>query len=48
MMDCIRYALDIFKDKKDWRQIMQNAMNADFSWENSAKKYVEAYKEAIG
>ena len=48
MMDCIRYALDIFKDKKDWRQIMQNAMNADFSWDNSAKKYVEAYKEAIG
>lgn len=48
MMDCIRYALDIYKDKKDWALIVQNAMNADFSWDKSAQKYVDAYKEACG
>ena len=48
MMDCIRYALDIFKDKNDWAQIMKNAMSADFSWDKSAQKYVDAYKEVIG
>ena len=47
MMDCIRYALDIFKDKKDWHQLVKNAMSADFSWDKSAQKYVEAYKDAL-
>ena len=47
MMDCIRYALDIFKDKKDWQQLVKNAMSADFSWDKSAQKYVEAYKDAL-
>ncbi len=47
MMDCIRYALDIFKDKKDWQQLIKNAMSADFSWKKSAQKYVEAYEDAL-
>ena len=47
MMDCIRYALDIFKDKKDWQQLIKNAMSADFSWGKSAQKYVEAYEDAL-
>lgn len=47
MMDCIRYSLDIFKDKKDWAQLVKNAMTADFSWDKSAQKYVDAYEEAI-
>lgn len=45
MMDCIRYALRIYKDKKDWSQIVKNAMKADFSWDKSAQKYVDAYSE---
>ena len=48
MMDCIRYALNIYKDKRDWAQIVQNAMNADFSWDKSAQKYVDAYNQALG
>lgn len=47
MMDCIKYALDIYKDKKDWSQIVHNAMSADFSWDKSAQKYVNAYKEEL-
>ena len=47
MMDCIRYAINIFKDKKDWQQLIKNAMSADFSWDRSAQKYVEAYENAL-
>lgn len=47
MMDCIRYALGVYKDKKEWSKIVENAMKADFSWDKSAQKYVDAYKDAI-
>lgn len=47
MIDCIRYAMDIYKDKQDWKKIMQNAMQADFSWDKSAEKYIEAYKQSL-
>jgi len=47
MMDCIRYAIDIYKDKTAWNNIVENAMNADFSWDISAQQYVDAYEEAL-
>lgn len=46
MLDCIRYALGAYKDKKAWKSIVKNAMDSDFSWDISAKKYVQAYEEA--
>lgn len=30
-----------------WKQIMQNGMTADFSWDRSAKEYLKLYKKAI-
>lgn len=44
MMDIIRYAEFIYYNKKrDWNNIVERAMKADFSWECSAKKYEELY-----
>jgi starch synthase len=43
----IREALAVFSDQKSWKKIIQNAMNADFSWQVSAKEYVELYKKAL-
>lgn len=44
MMDRVRYAQSIFQNKKrDWNKIVERAMNADFSWKTSAKKYEEMY-----
>ena len=44
MLDRVRYAQTIFQDKKrDWNKIVERAMNADFSWKASAKKYEEMY-----
>ncbi len=41
----IKRALEVYKDKESWRKLMQNAMNEDFSWERSAKEYLELYKK---
>jgi starch synthase len=40
-------ALDYFKDKEKWRAIVKIGMNEDFSWNNSAKKYIEVYEKAL-
>ena len=46
MLDRVRYAQGIFQDKKrDWNKIVERAMNADFSWKASAKKYEDMYDE---
>ena len=45
MLDIVRYAHRIFKDKKrDWNKMVERAMEADFSWKASAKKYEEMYE----
>src|SRR5258708_29330453 len=39
-------ALDWFADQRTWRQLMQNAMAADFSWRSQALKYEQVYRNA--
>jgi starch synthase len=34
-------------DKETWHRIMMNGMNADFSWDASAKKYLKLYEMAV-
>ncbi len=40
-------ALEIFKCKKTWLGLVRRAMQADFSWDTSAKNYVDLYLRAI-
>ena len=41
-------AVDVYYNQKDfWRRMQIRAMKKDFSWKNSAKKYIWAYKKAI-
>ena len=44
LVDTLRRAIKVFKKKKEWQQLQQNAFACDFSWEASAKKYIELYK----
>lgn len=45
MLSTINYAKKIFFSKKrDWNKIIDRGMAKDFSWNNSAKKYEELYK----
>lgn len=49
MLYTINYAKSVFKDhKKEWGQIIKRGMEADFSWERSAKVYEALYQNMIG
>jgi len=37
-------ALAAFSHREDWARLCANAMAADFSWETSARRYVELYR----
>ena len=39
--------LKVFDDKKAWNKIMKNGMKSDFSWNSSAKKYIDLYKTVL-
>ena len=43
----IKLALGYYGQPKHWKQILQNAMAADFSWQRSAQAYVQLYRRAI-
>jgi starch synthase len=40
-------AVETFKHRDVWRQIQLRGMNADFSWDRSARKYLDLYRRAI-
>lgn len=48
MINGIKYALNVFKNKKEWKQLMKNAMETDNTWTTSAKHYMDVYKELNG
>ena len=39
-------AVSTFKDKGKWLRLINNAMKCNFSWEASAKKYIQLYAKA--
>lgn len=44
MLSCIRYAKNIFFDRKrEWNKLIDRAMACDFSWSTSSRKYEEIY-----
>ena len=46
MLNTIRYAKDVyFNRKREWNKIVDRGMAADFSWDNSARKYEQLYKD---
>jgi starch synthase len=47
MMWAIDQALATYKDKVAWRKLQQNGMARDFSWERSARAYVDVYRRAM-
>lgn len=43
----LQRAVDCFKDEEAWRKIQIAGMSQDFSWTNSALKYLELYKRLL-
>lgn len=44
MLYVIKQAVYAYKDKAVWNDVLQRAMNSDFSWNASADKYMEMYR----
>jgi starch synthase len=47
MLKEIKRAIKTFEDKKTWQKIMKAGMRSDFSWNSSAKKYLELYRTIL-
>jgi len=45
--DAINRALWCYRQPDLWKQLQQNAMSQDFSWENSAQKYEDLYAKIL-
>jgi starch synthase len=44
LLETVQRALTVYGDQPAWRKLMRNGMGKDFSWEASAKKYVQLYR----
>lgn len=44
LLKTIQRAVQIYSDQTIWRKIIRNGMSKDFSWEASAKKYLQLYR----
>ncbi len=47
MLNTIQYAIDTYKNKNEWQNLIRNAMSANFDWHKSCKQYMEIYKSLI-
>ena len=46
-MFTIKRAIGFFADKKVWDKLTVRAMEQDYSWDESAKKYEELYNKLL-
>jgi starch synthase len=46
--DAIKRARETFRDQEVWVTLMKRAMTRNFSWEASAQRYEDLYKELVG
>jgi starch synthase len=44
MLKSLARAVKAFGDQTGWRKLMKNGMAKDFSWEASARKYIQLYR----
>ena len=46
LVDALRRALTMFRDKNAWLRVQKSGMKADFSWNSSAQTYLDIYQRA--
>jgi starch synthase len=46
--DTIKRAREIYRDPNIWMKLMKRAMARNFSWDVSARRYEDVYKELVG
>lgn len=48
LLEAIDRAIKCFNEKEEWERLVKNAMGYDFSWRNSAEKYLALYNRIVG
>ena len=48
MMYALKRALSAYENYEEWKQIVENAMNSDYSWKESAREYKALYEKLTG
>jgi len=43
----IKQAQGLYKNKALWKQLQNTTMQADFSWQSSAERYIKVYQQAV-
>lgn len=43
----LKRAISVYKNKKEWKNILLRIMKLDFSWEESAKEYIKVYQSIL-
>lgn len=44
-MEALKKAISIYKNRKQWQNLIVRAMRVDFSWTKSAREYIQLYKD---
>ncbi len=44
----VKKALALYEDEEAWESVVKQAMNANHSWDESSKKYIEIYEDIVG
>jgi len=47
LLEAVRKAVSVFKDKKSWDRLVQNGLSCAYSWASSAEKYENVYKTLL-
>ncbi|MBE0479892.1 MAG: glycogen synthase GlgA [Dehalococcoidia bacterium] len=47
LLAAVELALGLFSQKEEWAALMRNAMQADFSWDQSARAYLDLYRNLL-
>ena len=47
MLSTIEYALSVYQNEKEWKAIRSRALSSNFSWSNSAAKYLYIYNSIL-
>ena len=45
LLEMLRDAIRVFKDRRAWQKLMRNGMSRDFSWAVSAREYIKTYEK---
>jgi starch synthase len=48
LYNAIQRAVSLYRERKDWQALCRNCMSKDFSWETSAKAYLDIYRKVLG